>query len=101
MNQDPLDHLQSFYDDCNSAPLPTSLTVQPQRARWWQRALLPMGGISLGGVIAMAIVTAPSAPDNQATEQVALSIARRQLVAIQPPAAPLHLEILWRRLWSA
>lgn len=87
MTQDPLDALQSFYDECQMAPIPESLS-HPPKGPWWLRLAIPLAGLGFGSALAVAIVASPMPASQQAGMATAEAIAYRSLAII--PDAPAN-----------
>ena len=90
MTSDPLDELQSFYNDCQMAPVPTTLTTGPVALPWWCRLMVPLGGLSFGGLVAVALLTSGTSPTKQEALEATRSfaLAKYDFVMNQKPAAP-------------
>jgi hypothetical protein len=76
VNIDPLD---SFYDECRVAPVPASLTVPSIPSPWWVRVSIPVGGLSLGGLLALLLIAFPAAASQQKADEAARSLSFAQL----------------------
>jgi hypothetical protein len=98
MTPEPIDPLQSFYNDCHLAPVPDSLTVVPAMLPWWCRLLVPAGGLGFGGLLALVLLTSGSSPTKQEALEATRNFARAKYdfamnqKPIAPPKEHLHSE---------
>jgi len=83
MTPDPLDALQSFYSECQTAPVPESLSQLP-KAPWWLRLAIPLGGVGFGCALAAVIVLSPMPASTNEGMATAEAIAHRSLAASLP-----------------
>ena len=90
MTPDPLDALKGFYDECQAAPVPESL-VQPPRTPWWLRLIVPLGGVGVGGALALAILAAPAPSSREIGIKAAQELAYRSLALQAPHPRPQSL----------
>jgi hypothetical protein len=56
VNQDPIEHLDSFYEECHMAPVPATLLTQPIRLPVWVRLAIPVSSLSFGAVLAGLLI---------------------------------------------
>ena len=84
-----LDPLNAFYNECRVAPVPSSLTLPTRPLSLWARLAVPLGGLSLGGLLALLIVAFPAPASPEAAAKTADAIAFAQFKAIEGP--PLAL----------
>lgn len=99
MNPDPLDSLDAFYQACQTAPVPAGLVAKPASRPWWVRAAVPLGGLSMGAALAVAIVMAPVETSPEEGAETARAIAQQQLP--DPPRSERSKVEARRAKWSA
>jgi len=78
VTNDPLDNLQSFYDDCQLAPVPSRFVAQPLPLPLWLRLTIPFGGLTFGGLIALLVIASPSTASQEAGIQAARALTNAQ-----------------------
>jgi hypothetical protein len=73
------DPLNAFYDECRLAPVPAALTIPPLPRPWWVRLSVPAAGLSIGGVLALVLISMPGGTSQDAARQTAQALALVQM----------------------
>jgi hypothetical protein len=83
------DPLNAFYEECRTAPVPPALTVPPMPQPWWVRLSVPAVGLSIGGLVALLLISMPGAPSSKSASDAAQAIALMQMQNGKYPLALL------------
>ena len=83
MNQDPVESLSAFYEECRTAPVPSSIVAGQLPAPWWIRVGIPFGGLSFGGLLALVLISMPSGATKEDAFKASQAIAEAQIKRIE------------------
>ena len=87
MNQDPVESLSSFYEECRTAPVPSSIIAGQLPVPWWIRFGIPFGGLSFGGLLALLLISMPSSSTSEDAFKASQAIAQTQIQRIERQVA--------------
>ena len=83
MTNDPLDHLEAFYQNCHTAPVPQ--TTKPKLPFW----TVPAMGLGFGGALALVLMILPlPMPNEEQAERAARALAGARMPQEQPMIKP-------------